>query len=431
MHIGRIFAYLTAVLLAAMAIPALALPSANAQVPSSRVTLRIVAIDRAGTRIAVTPEVIQPDGSIETVTGQSARLAPGRYIVGAAVPTPVGGAAGDSYTLVARELTVTRATTVTLDARTGRLLTVAFDASGARQVVQGAVLCNGSGATVMLAGVYDDPTGTTYVAPVPRALRLFYSSRWQSGTGTLYDLAGEYRPGSTSAPAFRDSVAKLAKVSFALRAGTSAAGSGSGLALTEGSSCAPGSDILPVTAPWAATDYVQAGTAATVTGNGAATLWWSGKLAARRGYAVSFGSAAYGPWVHSVDGTTFPESNGTALGYNPGSLFADPVAQNISNCSGRLQVTLHQGSTLLARRRLGTCWQGVVTRRLSRPGWYRLAVTGRQPGAELSGEVTPSWHLYFRPGARLSWPRALPVTITEFRPGGLDLANAARAQSRQ
>ncbi len=95
-----------------------------------------------------------------------------------------------------------------------------------------------------------------------------------------------------AAPDFRDSVTRLAKVSFALRAGTSAAGSGSALP-HRGSSCAPGSDILPVTAPWAATDYVQAGPVAAVAGNGAATMWWSGKLAARRSYAVGSGPAGW------------------------------------------------------------------------------------------------------------------------------------------
>jgi hypothetical protein len=317
--------------------------------------------------------------------------------------------------------------TVTLDARTGRLLKVAFNVPGARQIVQGAALC-GTSPGGMLAGVSSDPTGTTYVAPVPRAVRLFYQSRWQSHAGTLYELAGAAARGSKAPPHFSDRASRLVRVRLELRSGTNAAGPQDGLMLDQGANCEPGGDILSVGAPWAVTGYLQAGSWSGVAGIGARTLWWSGKFAAGHRYTLSLGSAVYGPWLPFVNGDLFPKFDGRTLAYGSGGFFSDPAAIG-SDCAVRITSTLLKGRATLRRLRQDGCSQNELDKGVTKSGWYRLQVTGSQRAA-LSSRVTLSWRFYLRTGPQLSWPRAVPVTLTGFRPYGLDLANSAPPGAR-
>jgi hypothetical protein len=346
----------------------------------------------------------------------------GRYIVGAAVPTPIRGKAWPSYTLVAKDVRVTHSTTVTLDARTGRLLKVAFNLAGARQIVQGAALC-GTAAGGMVAGVFSDPTGSTYVAPVPKAVRLFYQSRWQSAAGTLYELAGAAARGSKAEPRFSDRLSRLVRVRLELRSGTNAAGPGGGFLMDQGANCEPGGDILPVSAPWAATGYVQAGSWSGDAGIGARTLYWSGKFRTGHRYTLSLGSAVYGPWLPFINGALFPSFDGRKLGYVSDGFFSDPASTG-SDCAARITSTLLKGRTTLRRLRQDGCSQGGLIKSLARSGWYRLQVAGSQRAA-LSSRVTLTWRFYLRTGPALPWPRAVPVTLTGYRPYGLDLDNSA------
>jgi hypothetical protein len=399
---------------------------AQAQPTAKRYTLRIVAVDRFGNRVTTYPGVLSGYNQPISFGSQVVKVRPGHYLVGSAVETPATGSAQLSYTLVAKLVTVSRNTTVTLDARAGRLLTVAFNATGAQQVVQGAVLCDGIGAGAMLGGVYNDPIGTTYVAPVPKEVRLFYQSRWQSSAGTLYDLAGVAATGSKAAPHFRDSLSRLAKVAIQLRSGTNAAGSGY-LALTAGASCAPGGDLLPEAAPWSGTDYLQAGTWDAEVGVGARTLSWDGRLRARHSYTLDLGAAVYGPWRPLMTGTLFPVIDGNRFSYNPYDYFSDPVAQASSDCAAKVKATLMRGARVLRRLSAGAgvCAQGELTKNLPKSGWYRLDVTGTQSGGVLSSRVTVNWKFHVTIGPVRFWNRALPVVLTEFRPGGLSLENAA------
>ncbi|HUB38903.1 MAG TPA: hypothetical protein VMA72_08630 [Streptosporangiaceae bacterium] len=389
---------------------------------TARYTLQIIAINRAGHHTAIQPTVASVDGVPVATSRQTVKIPAGRYLVGAAIATPIPGQASPSYTLVAKEVRVTRSRTVTLDARTGRLLKVAFNARGARQVVQGATLC-GTSPGAMLAGVYSDPTGTTYVAPVPKAVRLFYQSRWQSAAGTLYELAGSAARGSKAAPHFSDRVSRLARVRLELRSGTNAAGPQGGFALAHGPDCGPGGDILPVSAPWAATSYLQAGPWSGVIGIGARTLYWSGKFRTRHRYTVSLGSAVYGPWLPFVNGELFPKFDRRTLAFGSDGFFSDPAAIG-SDCAVHITSTLLKGRATLKRLRQDGCSQTDLDKRVAKSGWYRLRVVGSQRAA-LSSRVTVTWRFYLRTGPQLSWPRAVPVTLTGFRPQGLDLANSA------
>jgi hypothetical protein len=390
---------------------------------SAKYTLRIRAINRAGHYTSTQPVVLSGPSSMLSAGPQTVKVGAGRYIVGAAVATPIKGKSWPSYTLVAKEVRVTRNTTVTLDARTGRQLKVRFKAGAARQIIQGAALCDGIGAGAMLAGVYNDPTGSTYVAPVPKAVQLFYQSRWQSPAGTLYDLAGAAAPGSKAAPHFSDKVSRLAQVHLQLRTGTNATGPGLGFILDQGANCEPGGDVLPVSAPWAETDYLQAGPWTGEVGIGARTLYWSGTVKAGRHYTVSLGSAVYGPWLPFINGQLFPDLNGRTLAYGTSGFFSDPEAGS-SDCAYRTTSTLLKGSTTLRRLRQTGCSLNQLVKNLARSGWYRLQVAGSQ-AASLSSRVDLTWRFYVHTGPQQSWPSALPVTLTEFRPSGLDLANAA------
>jgi hypothetical protein len=68
----------------------------------------------------------------------------------------------------------------------------------------------------------------------------------------------------------------------------------------------------------------------------------------------------------------------------------------------------------------------MLTRKLAKSGWYGLKVTGTQATGLLSPKVTLSWNFYVKIGPKQLWGHTLPVVLTEFRPGGLDLANAAK-----
>ncbi len=411
--------------LGAWAPAALARPQGRAS--AHRYTLRVVAIDRFGDRVTAEPYVIQSDGIPLSYSGQVIKVTAGRYLVGSAVETPAAQETTQlSYTLVAKQITVSRDATVTLDARAGRLLKVAFNAPGAHQVVQGAALCGGVQGRAILAAVFDDPTGTTYVAPVPKAVRLFYQSRWQSAVGTLYDLAGAAKAGSKAAPHFRDTMSRLAKVHLELRTGTNAGTQDGGLALTEGANCESGGDLLPNGAPWAATDYMQAGSWTAEVDIGARDMIWDGALRAGHSYGVNLGAAVYGPWLTDINGTLFPVVNGDDLSYFPSGFFSDPVAQGSSDCKPVIRATLTRGASVLRRRTEGACSQAMLTRKLAKSGWYGLKVTGTQATGLLSPKVTLSWNFYVKIGPKQLWGHTLPVVLTEFRPGGLDLANAAK-----
>jgi hypothetical protein len=291
-------------------------------------------------------------------------------------------------------------------------------------VVQGATLCDDvTGIGGMLAGVYDDPTGTTYVAAPPKTVRLFYQSRWQSGDGTLYDLGGAAPQGSKAAPDFTGRLSELAKVHLQLRSGTSAAAGSSGLLLNYGANCSPGGDWLSGFAPWGATDYMQAGYWETQVDIGARSLFWDGRLRAGHTYGVTLGAAVAGPWLPFINGTLFPDFDGQVLTFNPMGLISDPVAGSGSDCAGRVTSTLSRAGHVLKTAQADLCG-GILQASLPGSGWYRLAVTGTQ-ASELSPKVTIDWRLYAKKGTTQSWPVAFPVTITELRAGGLDLENAA------
>ena len=260
-------------------------------------------------------------------------------------------------------------------------------------------------------------------------MQLFYQSRWQASDGTIYDLAGSAAKGSKSAPHFRDSVSRLAKVHLQLRTGESASGPGSGLLLDEGANCEPGGDVLPVAAPWSGTDYMQAGSWSTEVGIGARTLYWDGRFKAGHSYSVAFGSAVYGPWLPSANGTLVPDLNGRNFAFVPSGFYSDPVAPASSDCRVSVEAILSRGSSVLRRGHYGGCSQGVLTKTLPRSGWYRLQLTGTQP-TQLSSKVTLNWHFYAKVGPRRPWPVALPVTLTEFRADGLSLQNTAAASAQ-
>lgn len=386
-------------------------------------TLRIVAINRAGHDTATQPVVTGNQPPISS-NGQVFKVAPGLYTVGAAVATPIPYSSQPSYTLIARTVTVSRNTTLILDARTGKLLKVAFNVRGARQVIQGAALCDGVGIGGMLAGVYDDPTGTTYVAPPPKAVQLYYQSRWQSGDGTLYDLGGAAPPGSKAAPDFRSQLSELAKVHLQLRTGTSGgAAPATGLLLDYGANCSPGGEVLPAALPWGATDYMQAGSWSAQVDIGDRALWWDGAYRAGHTYSLTFGSAVAGPWLPYISGLLFPDFTGQTISFDPLGFFSDPVAQADAQCSGRITSTLSRGGHVVKTARGDLCG-GALSASLSTSGWYQLTVTGTQ-ASELSPKVTINWRFYAKTEPVQSWPVAFPVTLTEFRAGGLNLGNAA------
>ena len=122
---------------------------------------------------------------------------------------------------------------------------------------------------------------------------------------------------------------------------------------------------------------------------------------------------------------------GKTIFFDPLGFFSDPVARSNSQwCAGRITSILSRGGHVVKTARGDLCG-GSLSASLPTSGWYQLAVTGTQ-ASELSPKVSVNWRFYAKIQPAQSWAVAFPVTLAEFRAGGLDLHNAAApgAQTR-
>jgi hypothetical protein len=208
----------------------LALAGSHAAAPASpRVELSVRIIDRAG-KLAKPLDLqlmnlARPGGNIDLGQGTSRSVPPGRYNVAAEIGPGSGGA--QTVTLADRIVNVTRNTTITLDARQGRLFQVSLDAPGAvREVLELTAVVDGSWAFNPGMLVVLDPAQSVYVVPMTaRAVTFYAYSVWERPGSTpanpspfRYDIINVYRGGLPAHPSFTVRKSSLAKISITVRA---------------------------------------------------------------------------------------------------------------------------------------------------------------------------------------------------------------------
>jgi hypothetical protein len=398
--------------------------------PGTMFTITISAIDRDGTAIAGPSATVSGlDGTQYVNGGSTATVPAGTYIVGA----PVWRAAdGDSQTLVADKVHVTHNVHVTLNAQNAVPVSSSLTgAVGATQGDQNIELCIKSGGDVnSVTGFEVDSAGTVYVKHMNAAnLETVYQTFWQNtGTNTLYDLAGAHTGGIPAGAAYNQHASGMAKVHATLKSGEDV----TPLTAVIESYNLCGSIDEPISfVPAVYTDFRTPGSWNTNLNFGAGSnpsqkdLWKTADYKAGHTYTDLFGAAVNGP------GTVYPEIQQHDVVFSPDDLIDDPVAKNGSDCEGEWNISLHRGSTLI-KNSAGEFCSGEFTAHASKTAWYTLDANavrfnpggGGVPAGILSAAVSIDWHFHFSPvtGHPIDSQDAA-VTVTRFVPKGLNSAN--------
>jgi hypothetical protein len=387
-----------------------------------QVTIKIVGIDRSGDRVPVFASVTTMSGAELPTGAGSTRLAPGTYLVSADVQNP---APSMTQALVVRKVSVTRSETITLDARTARLVRVALNVSGAAEQLQSAAVTYAKTGAILAAGT--GPAGTLYTTPSAlRSLCLGVTSRWQKSAGQFYDLAGIAEHGVPAVPVFRFRPRELAKVALSVRSGIGAGVDGVGLQAGNPSFFTCAADLLldSLTTPVAETDYMTPGmwTATSLDSDNGDSIVTS--LKAQHAYQVSLGDAVAAP------AGEFPYvfTNSDLL-YQNDNIFSYPFGTSSSaECCAKSVGTLRLGRQVVERAKF-TSPTGLFQKSLTRSGWYTLTVDSIRVGFQgqplhglLSDHIIVTWRFY---GTTAS-SYGLPLTLAQYEPAGLSVTNSAR-----
>jgi len=416
-------AFVSALTALGVAVPAASAAPAPAQ---SLVTVHIIGIDRAGKRVAVqSPVVAGPQGG-PVLTGEShGRIAAGTYLFSGVVPTPGASPAAPLLTLVVRLVRVSHSQTISLDARGGHRLKFALNVPGAQDVMDGAEVWTEQAST-FLAGTFDDPAGTTYVASsAVTGLCLGYLSRWQDPSGQFYDLAGTVHGRIPAHPSFAFRASTLARVTLSVRSGTMAAPE-------DVIFSAPGcntQDIEPAQPPSAQTGFFSPGQWGAELFGVQSSDSISASFRSGHRYSLSLAAAVVGPGGSFAAGS-YPVINGSVLSYSPDGLFDYPQSVVFSgNCCARSVIRLTLDGHLVKKETLPPTETSSFAARLRSAAWYQLSITASQlavgpgePPAVLSPRVNLTWRFNSSLGGGV-----VPVTVTSLVPAGLSLANDAPA----
>ncbi len=402
--------------------------------PAAMFTIKISAIDRDGTPVAVTPYLETTAGVSYPVTGQSAKVPAGHYVVAASVWRP---ADNNTSTLVADAIHVTANTKVTLNAQGAVAVDESISVPGTTQGAQTASLCIGTGINENeLAGFLVESPGMAYVKPMSSsALKFVYQTYYQDPSGNYYDLAGAFNGGLPAHPNYYANPATMAEVNVELRDYENVTPLQSVILTYD--SC--GTTTEPITTlPSTYTDYRTPGTWNTDLDFGPSQsnvqrdLGLGRDYKAGKTYADLFGSAVAGP------GDDFPEIDTSDVAYSPIRTFADPLLTLGFDCEGKGTVGLYQGTKQVAKQKLTFCGtKNVFSVHVKKNGWYTLKAvmnrwnpSGGLPAGLLSTQVSLAWRFKFRPvtGHPID-AEAIPGTVTKFEPQNLTSLNTAAGGS--
>jgi hypothetical protein len=388
-----------------------------------KVLVKFVGIDRNGDRVPVFANVITMSGASVILGSSAGRLAPGQYIVAADVLTDQGEPSA-SQAMVVRHVVVKTGTTILLDARTARPVTVALNVAGAQQQSLNALIMDPR-TQVMLAGA-GGSAGTVYVTPAALPQLCFsVSSRWHTDAGHFYDLLRTVRRRVPSDLAFNFQEAKLATVRLTVRSGLSQGFIGFFL---QPAGCAAGLTVEGLTAPVQETDSMSAATWTAAEEE----LYGTGDSITRtertgRSAAISLGDAVAAPagqFPFAFPAGQFQFQNSDIFSYPPGGQF--PAGECCAASTGQLRVAGH----VVATEKF-TSPQGLFVTTLRRSGWYTFGVKSRRVDLSshhpltdvLSPRVDVSWRFYATPESTQGYP----LTLATYEPVGLNAENSAPA----
>jgi hypothetical protein len=398
-------------------------PAAATVVPS----VTIKAIDREGKAVQVTASLDSAGSSTggvhDTLTsGHATAVPPGTYNVAAWVQEP----SGDAQTLVDRELTVTKSTTVTFDARGGhRLSFTVNDKSVVLNGLEAEPYSPGTN-TWSFGGFNDSPAGGTYLTAgkLPSGWKIFLEGDLirpaAVGGGALspveYDLIHVLQGSVPSNLTFFSATSGLAAdhvtvrqldpgvpglVSFQPQLGngsplpSSMWGQSGATPYSVDFHFTPGYSWAPCVSYGSAVCEIQQLNTLPVFGV--------------HRYSQTFGSAAFSPSTVAVDvlGTRLDVENGQWLLNDPN--FTGGGGLTVASHS----MALYQGGKLL-KQSTGDLMHVTIPYATN---WYRLDITAsRGPGATLAKSLSASLtfpaaaqHNGLGEGVNSLWPQVLPT----------------------
>ena len=421
------------IMAAGMLTPAFAGGTGNAVLAS----IVVKAIDRNGHRTLTAPAIAMSIGTRAHGAEYQAdahgviRVPAGSYLVAADIATAGSGGHEESHTLIARTVRAAGRTILTLDSRRGRRVSVSLLMPGAQPTLAGAALCGRGAREPGPLASAESPPGHIYAAPSrSKYLQFSYGSSWNSADGTLFQLGGS-RVGVPRIPRFTFRPSDLAKLTLAVKArameGTSGTWSGPGPISNH---CPVGLDGGQSSGiPGKVTQFVSQGTWAggfRADDIGDVAVQVTTRVGSRDHYTTVIGRAAYGPGPSLLPRFLL----GLPVTVSLLGLFSDPVG-NTNECSANASVVLRAHGRVVKSARFRGC-NGAFFRAPLHPGWYdasiravRVAPSAALPVAPLSRRIGLSWH--FGVSRRdLSSVFGVPVSITRFVPGGLDMRNNAQ-----
>ena len=415
----RLLAFVLIAALGAMTVPASAGASGARRAPRS-VTLRLRGVDRNGQQTPITAWEINDgvfqDGAQQLSSGSGNRLAPGRYTIGALVPTMVDGS-DIANTFVLRTLTLRQDMTVVLSARDSVPVTISLDGLPQQQPNLAAVVCvhnlTPPAASNYLQLISWAPSQQAslnpplYVTPYRAKNVIFGFGTWAQKAGTAYNLAQSDSGGLPAHPAARFATVDLAHVALRVPTGEFSHASGGGLYLQGAANACGGvpeyNDPLSAAAvPSVTSEYFSPGDwsvgfAPAGIQNSIDTM--NATFEAGHDYSETFYGAAWGPGRNLPGEVPFNAGRATVfdgISFPLLELFEDPAGVGIDTAA-RAVVSLSARGKLLRRsvyRDLGSSpYFGYGIRHA---GWYSLQVTAHRRDAVLSPEVTIGWKFYAR-----------------------------------
>lgn len=416
-------------LAAAVAAPAAA---AGPAVSAAKHEVTIRTIDRAGKQVSAQVQLQNLNtGTTYNLTSGKARLVPdGSYDVGAFIWEPGPATVA---TFADRVITVSRAATVTLDARQGHR--VRFAVNDPRATTSYVFLAAGSPATgLQYAG---GGAAAFYVVPgtLPAGWNFYamadLNSATASGSPVEYGLIRVIKGRVPSAPAWYASTGTLATVHVTVRRINP--GDAPYVELTpliSGPNSFPfpiwnGATIYGGAAPYALQFRLSPGYAWEQSGPYGETIlnnlpvWWAHQ------YYETFGAAAFGP-TWTAEQAVEVVGNTLGFGTTDGQLMLeDPMTAKVldSNSYGlpaSESAALYQGGKLIASADGGG---GVTIPAAAK--WYREVVVAQPDSGAMFGRVTLDYT--FQAAAQPNDGTYAPdFIVPTMRPSGLNLDNAAR-----
>jgi hypothetical protein len=413
-------------------------PAVAAVHPAVAPAVTVSTVDRAGKRVSaqVQLENLKTGTVYDLTSGKAGRVPDGTYNVGAEIETPGNT---PSETFVDRELTVSRAGSVTLDARPGRL--VRFTVNDPRATTSQVFFVTGSPVTGFQY-VYGGAGGAaTYVVPgkLPPGWNFYamadLSSVTASGSPVEYGLIRVIKGDIPASPAWFSDISKLTTLHAAVRRLNP--GDSQLVQLTPEVS-GPSNPVWPLwpggvsyggTAPYTVQFRLTPGYAWQQSGPYGEELLNNAPVWGAHQYYETFGAATFGPnWAAEQA----VEVVGSTLGFGTPDgqwMLEDPAVAGVldSNSAGLPSsetAALYQGGKLIASAdNGGTVTIPAVTK------WYREVVVARPDSGTMFTQVTLDYT--FPAAAQPNDGSYSPdYVVPTIRPSGLNGDNAARPGTR-